>query len=568
MMKRFKCFFQFGLVFSLLGLGLTAFAQSPKIDLNGNGMSDVWEELFGSAALDPNLDSDGDGVPNKLESLAGTDPFDATSVPRIPFMAQSGTNFLVTIPAALGKEYQLQSTRDWTNWTTEATTLVRSGSTVTLIGISTATPKFFRISTSDVDSDGDGVSDWEEYQLGLDPLRASSSGQLDSNGQPLSDFAYATSKMAAQNVITIAASDPSGLQPDPGQTAQNAGVFVVSRGGFPLRAVSVNVDLGATGSGVATENLDFATLPRTVMLPAGVSSTAITVNPLPNTNRTAPAVTLMKIMPGTGYTIGWPSNASVTLYPSQTAKGSGLTGQYYTNASATYANAVNFNPANLKLTRTDTNIDFTWGNTSVPIANNGYYCVRWTGQVQPQYSETYFFVANTDDGVKLWINDQLIIDNWASKSASDLTGSIALQAGVKYNIKMEYFQLTSTAVAHLSWYSASQSKQVIPTSRLYPSLGSQGPSQIISPLTAVGFLNQPFTFNVLGANTPLAYSASPLPPGLVFNPATGNLSGTPTLAGDFQITVTSSNAAGMALRCWNCKLSTLAIRLCGRFGPT
>ena len=117
-------------------------------------------------------------------------------------------------------------------------------------------------------------------------------------------------------------------------------------------------------------------------------------------------------MPGSGYTIGTPSNASVVIYPSQTAGGSGLTGQYYTNASATYSSSVNFNAANLKLTRTDTNVDFVWGTTTTPILNNGYYCVRWTGQVQPQYSDTYYFVANTDDGVKLWVNDQLIIDNW------------------------------------------------------------------------------------------------------------------------------------------------------------
>jgi len=524
------------------GSGLT---HAQKIDMNVNGMSDVWEQIYGATVLNPNLDSDGDGVPNNLESLAGTDPFDASSYPHIPVMSQSGNNFMVSIPCELGKQYELQSTTDWTNWTSEASVVARSGNNVTLNGVTTGVPKFFRISISDVDSDGDGVSDWEEYKLGLNPFQASSSGLLDIDGKPITDFAYATGKLTSQNVVTVTALDPAAFQPDPGQIAQNLGAFVITRGGFALNAITVNLNLGPSGAGVAAENVDFAAIPRTVSFPAGVSSQIVNVDPLANTNLPAPAVTTLKILSGSGYTVGWPSNATITVYPSQTPKGTGLTGQYYTNASATYANAANFNPANLKMTRVDTNVDFTWGTTSTPIVNNGYYCVRWTGQVQPQYSETYFFVANTDDGVKLWVNDQLIIDNWISKSASDLTGSITLQAGVKYNIKMEYFQLTSTAVAHLSWYSASQAKQVIPTSRLYPSSVTPGPSQIVSSLTAVAFINQPFSFNIAGANTPLAFSASPLPPGLTFNAATGLLSGTPTVSGDYQITLTSSNVAGL-----------------------
>jgi uncharacterized protein (DUF1800 family) len=166
--------------------------------------------------------------------------------------------------------------------------------------------------------------------------------------------------------------------------------------------------------------------------------------------------------------------------------------------------------------------------------------------VQPQYSEKYFFVANTDDGVKLWINDVLIIDNWAGKSASDLTGTINLQAGVRYNIKMEYFQGTGSAVAHLSWYSASQPKQIIPTSRLYPTTVAQAPTVLISPRTAVGFLNQPFNFSVVGANSAALYSASPLPPGLSFNTSNGVISGTNLLAGDFQVFLTASNSVGVS----------------------
>src|SRR5260221_3200439 len=111
----------------------------------------------------------------------------------------------------------------------------------------------------------------------------------------------------------------------------------------------------------------------------------------------------------------------------------------------------------------DPALNFTWGTTTAPFTNKGYYSIRWTGQVQPEFSETYFFDTRTDDGVKLWVNDQLIIDHWAAQGATDLIGTISLQAGVRYNLRMEYFNVGGAATAQLSWYSPSQSKQIIPT---------------------------------------------------------------------------------------------------------
>src|SRR5437588_7440522 len=279
---------------------------------------------------------------------------------------------------------------------------------------------------SDADNDAHGVNDGEEYKLGLDPMNPSSNGQLDGNGQPLGDYAYATSKLASQNVITIAATDPAANQPDPGHSATDMGSFTVSRGGFPLNTITVSLAMGGPGAGFAVPGVDHLALPGTVNLPAGVASKTISVTPLANPSLMSPKAVTLNLVPGSGYTIGAISSASVTVYPSQSPSGTGLTGQYYTNASSTYSSSANFNAANLRFSRVDTNVDFTF-STSSPFPNNGYFSVRWTGQVQPQNSELYYFVANTDDGVKLWVNDQLVIDSWVSKSASDITGSIYLQ---------------------------------------------------------------------------------------------------------------------------------------------
>src|SRR5207248_10345419 len=113
---------------------------------------------------------------------------------------------------------------------------------------------------------------------------------------------------------------------------------------------------------------------------------------------------------------------------------------------------------NLFLTRIDPTIDFIWGPTNSPNLSNSLYTVRWTGQVQPQYSETYFFDVRSDDGAKLWVNDQLIIDKWQSQGATDWINSISLQGGARYNIKLEYLQTGGSGSCRLYWYSASQSK--------------------------------------------------------------------------------------------------------------
>ncbi|HVV72655.1 MAG TPA: PA14 domain-containing protein, partial [Verrucomicrobiae bacterium] len=406
-----------------------------------------------------------------------------------------------------------------------------------------ARQKFFRISISDVDSDNDRLTDWEEYQLGLDPLDPNSNGQHDGNGQPINDYAYAIGKLAAQNAITISATDPTANQPDPGQTAQNIGILTVTRAGFPLSGLLVNLGMVSGGPGVAVEGVDHIPVYRSVFFPPGSSSQTVTVTPLANTNRISPVVATVQVLPGSGYTVGTSGAGSVVIYPSATATGTGLSAEYYTNSSTTYSSPANFNGTNLVLLRIDPTVDFTWGSSTNPITNSGYYTVRWTGQVQPEFSETYYFDANTDDGVKVWVNDQLIIDSWR-RTSGDHIGTIPLQGGVKYNLKMEYFNSGGSAGAHLSWYSASQPKQVIPSTRLYPP-SVAAPSVVTSPLMAVAFLGQPFSYTVTGANSVLSYTATGLPPGLSFNSTNGVISGTPNLAGEFQVMLTVSNSGGL-----------------------
>lgn len=521
-------------------------AVAQMIDLNSNQMSDVWEEIYNASALTAGADADGDGVSNGKEARAGTSPFNANSLPKISAWTKSATNVVVSFIGELGKQYQLQSagSLDSTNWVVETNIVVRGSTNLTLSGAAGASNKFFRTAVADVDTDNDGVSDWEEYKLGLDPLDSLSNNTLDNNGQLMNDYAYATGKFAAQNIFSISATDPTTVQPDPGQSVTDLGRLTISRGGFALKPVTVNLSL-ATGAGYATENVDFLSLPRSITLPAGVSSQNLIVTPLANSNRQASVIAMMKLLSGTNYSVSYQSNAGVVIYPSQTPSGTGLTGLYFTNSSTTYTNTNNFNPPKLFLTRVDPEINFNYTNGTSPNLSNGAYTVRWIGQVQPQYSEQYYFVVNSDDGCKLWVNDQLIVDFWQSQSATDRTGVISLQGGVRYNIKLEYLQVSGAASARLYWYSYSQPKQIIPSNRLYPTNVPTAPANVTSPLSAVAFLGQPFSFRVSGANTPTNFTATGLPPGLSFTATNGLINGIPSLAGNFSVAVTCSNNIGL-----------------------
>ncbi|HEX8076536.1 MAG TPA: PA14 domain-containing protein, partial [Chthoniobacterales bacterium] len=183
--------------------------------------------------------------------------------------------------------------------------------------------------------------------------------------------------------------------------------------------------------------------------------------------------------------------------------------------------------------------------------NANYFVVRWSGQVQPQYSETYYFDTVTDDGVKLWVNGQLISDHWGNVGKKEWIGGIDLQGGVLYDIKMEYEQYSGSREAHLYWYSSSQVKQIIPANRLYPATTVALPT-VTAPLVVYGFLNQPFSYAItatnsanLATNYSLGINSGPLPPGLTLNASTGLISGIPTQAGDYQVAIVATNANGL-----------------------
>ncbi|MEH2322498.1 MAG: PA14 domain-containing protein [Nostoc sp.] len=156
---------------------------------------------------------------------------------------------------------------------------------------------------------------------------------------------------------------------------------------------------------------------------------------------------------------------SISGSASVLSQGNGLKAEYYDNIDFT----------NLKQTRTDATVNFNWGTGSPdPSIGAETFSARWTGQVEAKYSETYNFYSTADDGVRLWVNGQQIINKFVDQSATESSGAIALVAGQKYDIKLEYYENTRDAVSRLSWSSSSQTKQIIPQSQLYSNLNTAG----------------------------------------------------------------------------------------------
>ncbi|MBW7992405.1 MAG: hypothetical protein FVQ84_20650 [Planctomycetes bacterium] len=133
---------------------------------------------------------------------------------------------------------------------------------------------------------------------------------------------------------------------------------------------------------------------------------------------------------------------------------------------ADYFSGMNFE--NLVLNRVDPQIDFNWGDPGGPDPSVGddNFSVRWSGQVEAAFTETYTFYARTDDGVRLWVEGLQLVDKWINRSATENKGTIDLVAGQFYGVVMEYYEDGGGAVAELRWSSPHTEKQLIPQAAL------------------------------------------------------------------------------------------------------
>ena len=155
-----------------------------------------------------------------------------------------------------------------------------------------------------------------------------------------------------------------------------------------------------------------------------------------------------------------PVNISVSNPANGT--GDGLKGEYFRSNNLT----------RLSFTRTDGTVNFDWGSGSPSIfLGRDDFSVRWSGVVQPRFSGTYTFYGFSTDGVRVFVNNQLLLNKLATKNGNiEGQGQLTLTAGQNYPIVVEFYQKDKdkTAAIKLEWSSSQQTREIIPRSQLYP----------------------------------------------------------------------------------------------------
>jgi len=143
---------------------------------------------------------------------------------------------------------------------------------------------------------------------------------------------------------------------------------------------------------------------------------------------------------------------------------------------ADYFRGTDFN--NHVLTRVDPQINFTWPDGTAPddAIGTGPFSVRWTGEIETAFTESYTFYTNSADGVRLWVDGRQLVGNWTDHDNTENSGRIDLVAGNVYSLQMEYYESGNGAVAELLWSSPSTPEQLVPQAALSPPIRASSPN--------------------------------------------------------------------------------------------
>ncbi|MFK7749489.1 MAG: glycoside hydrolase family 3 C-terminal domain-containing protein [Kordia sp.] len=122
----------------------------------------------------------------------------------------------------------------------------------------------------------------------------------------------------------------------------------------------------------------------------------------------------------------------------------GLKGEYFNNIT------LKGEPA---LSRIDKNIDFRWTLFSPDQSkiNYDYYAARWTGKLLAPETGTIDLGIKGDDGYRVYINDELIIDNWKKQTVQQITTPYKFVKGKVYDLKVEFYETTGNVWFKLIW---------------------------------------------------------------------------------------------------------------------
>ncbi|WAC18635.1 DUF1800 family protein [Luteolibacter sp. SL250] len=155
---------------------------------------------------------------------------------------------------------------------------------------------FSRMEVSDADSDGDGLTDYEERVLGLDPSNATTTPRV-------ADLDAAKKTLASPSSVNLGVSVARGYE----STASPAEFIIFRAGGIEPLTVHYTV------SGTAQAATDYLSLSGSVTIPAGARSVKIPVTPVADGEVEPQENVTITLQPGTGFTLGVPASATVQI---------------------------------------------------------------------------------------------------------------------------------------------------------------------------------------------------------------------------------------------------------------
>lgn len=224
----------------------------------------------------------------------------------------------------------------------------------------------------------------------------------------------------------------------------------------------------------------------------------------------------------------------------------GLTATYYDNLDFT-------GPS---ITRIDPAINFNWGYGSpAPSIAPDTFSVRWTGQLTAPETGAYTFHLTADDGVRLWIDGQLLVNHWADSPGQTRTASLTLHANQSYDLELEYYENKVGAKIHLAWATPTRAAHVIPATALtptqsvaterhisaHPPMGRVIATPPTTPTPPPATNPAPPEDNTAGPNTPEGLRLVPVPtttigrPTLIKNAVNQHYVGGRSYTGDFNL---------------------------------
>lgn len=153
----------------------------------------------------------------------------------------------------------------------------------------------------------------------------------------------------------------------------------------------------------------------------------------------------------------------------------GLLGEYFDAKNPPLAGA-GIAPAT---TRIDATVDFVWNGDApdgTAVFADDVWSERWTGWVNIPAPGPWTFVTTSNDGVRLWIDDALVLEDWTTHGAKDDAVTITFANPGWVPLRLEHFNEAGTATIRLFFQGPSQPKVIVPSTHLSSTFpGNPGP---------------------------------------------------------------------------------------------